>query len=319
MTAQSVLARLLDDELAFSPSYRGYFSNHLAMELAALQRLGAPDGVLRSVFDAHARNGPEARTDGEVLAERLREVASDGIAATVRDRAPALVDAPGTALFHPIIRLAYGLDVAHEGQVAAALLDWETRRHALPVPEPSAGGRRLGDIAAVLSARPAGTWHETFDLDGTARRPELRESLRDVAFDRGTLDDVSSFAIAAHIAADHFITLHLVTGARAIRTVSEWVDDATAARLAAHALPVMAVAYAAAGAPRLPGRAELDALRRTSLPSREQIAERAIADLDAHVVKLADVALAEEERTGDPLYRVAAGRVVGLLDRPAAV
>ena len=51
------------------------------------------------------------------------------------------------------------------------------------------------------------------------------------------------------------------------------------------------------------------------LPTREQIAERAISDRDPHVIKLANVALVEETRTGDPLYRYSAARVVGLVSR----
>jgi hypothetical protein len=58
-----------------------------------------------------------------------------------------------------------------------------------------------------------------------------------------------------------------------------------------------------------------DALRRSSLPTREHIAERAITDRDPHVIKLANVALVEETRTGDPLYRYSAARVVGLVPR----
>ncbi len=80
----ATLTRLLDDELVFSPSYRGYFSNHLAMALVALDQLGAGPEVLQSVFDSHARDGAEMRDDVEVLDERRQEVLRDGIAATVQ-------------------------------------------------------------------------------------------------------------------------------------------------------------------------------------------------------------------------------------------
>lgn len=313
----TALARLLDAELAFSPSFLRRYSNHLAMALAALYRLGAPESVLQATFDAHAARESEPRTDVDVLAERRREVARDGIAATVAARAPAVTGAPGSQLFHPVIRLSYGLDVGHEGQVAAALLDWETRYHALPLPAPTPGTRRLADVAAALAELPAGTWPHTFDLDGIARRPELRAALDGVALDEATLDDVSAFAIAAHTTADDFVTLHLVTGARAVRVLGDWLDADAMQHLVASTVPAMAVGYAAVGAPPLLGPAELDDLRRSSLPSRQEIAERAVHDHDPHVVKLADVALVEEERTGDPLYRRAAARVVGLV--PPAV
>ncbi|HWL41900.1 MAG TPA: hypothetical protein VNQ73_03070 [Ilumatobacter sp.] len=308
--ASPTLSMLLDDELAFSPSFLGRYSNHLAMALVALEQLGAGPDVLVATFDAHARGEHERRDDRPALDALIAGVARDGIAATVQARAAGLVDAPATALFHPLIRLAYALDVGHVGQVAAALLDWERRRHVLPLPPPVTGQRRLADVAAELAAHPAGTWPASFDLDGLARRPELRVALRGVALDEHTLDDVSGFAIAAHVAADEFVTLHLVTGARAVRTLSEWLDADTAARLAGHTVGAMAVGYAAVGAPRLLDDAELAALRSVRLPAAEEIAERAVADHDPHVIKLANVALVEEQRTSDPLYRFAAARVV---------
>lgn len=312
-TGSATLARLLDEELAFSPSFQRLYSTHLAMALVALDQMGASAEVLQATFDATVRAELEPRDDVDVLEKRRQEVATEGIAATVRARLPALAAGPHSQLFHPMIRLAYALDVGHEGQVAAALLDWERRRQVLPVPGPTPGVRRLPDVAADLAGHPPGTWAHTFDLDTIARRPEMQDALAGVALDEATLDDVSAFAIEAHTVADEFVTLHMVTGARALRAVSAWVDDDTAHRLVAHAVPAMAVAYAAVGAPPLLGPAALDAVRRSVLPSREAIAERAIRDHDPHVVKLTNVALVEEERTGDPLYRHSAARVVGLL------
>lgn len=313
-----VLHRLLDAELAFSPSIQRIYSSHLAMELVALSQMGASDDQLQQAFDGGAR-GSEPRDDAAGLDRRLREVRRAGIAETVTARAPDLVDAPGTALFHPLIRLAYALDAGHAGQVAAALLDWEQRRYTLPLDRPTSGPQRLTDVAADISRGAAGRWSSTFDLHEVAGRPVVRTALERVALDERTLDDVSSFAIAAHLTADDFITLHLVTGARAVRTLSAWLDEATALRLAAATVPVMATAYAAVGAPPLLDAAALEAVRQVPLPSRAHIASLAIADHDPHVIKLADVALAEEHRTGDPLYRYAAAQVVGLLPQAQAL
>jgi hypothetical protein len=304
------LDRVLDDELAFSPSIHGRFSSHLAMALVALHQMGADSERLTATFDEHARHRPEPRDDRDVLDERIAEVMSDGIEATVRRRVPALAAGPGSQLFHPMIRLAYALDAGHEGQVAAALLDWERRHHVFPVPAVPTGSRRLRDVAADLKAA---TWPHTFDFDGIARRPELAEALAGVAVDARTLDDVSGFAIAAHVTADDFITLHLVTGARALRKVGEYVDAEVALQLAGSAAMVMAVGYAAVGAPPLLSESQLDAIRASDLPDRASIEQRAIADADPHVIKLANVALVEEQRTGDPLYRYAAARVVELV------
>lgn len=317
VTGSDVLHRLLDAELAFSPVIHEHFSSHLAMELAALHRMGAPDVALRRSFDRGAAES-EPRDDGDDLARRVEEVERNGIHATLAARAPGLVDAPGTALFHPVIRLGYALDIHHPGQVAAALLDWERRREAPPA-APERGPRRLPDIAAALRDGATGTRRHTFDFEAVARRPEVRGALAGAALDERTVDDLSSFALAAHVSADDFVTLHLVTGARAVRTLRAWLDDDPARRLVEATRTMVAVAYAAVGAPPLLDASALDALRNARLPSREQIAQLAVTDRDPHVIKLADVALAEERRTGDLLYRYAAGHVVGLLPAAASL
>lgn len=265
---RAVLHRLLDDELAFSPSFHGHYSNHGAMSLVALHQLGATPERLEAELDQHAREESEPRDDTDQLAARLDEIGRNGIAATVRARVPELANGPGSQLFHPIIRLAYALGVGHAGQVAAGLLDWERRFQSSPVVDDLADHRADGD----------------------------------------PLDALSSFALAAHATAEEFITLHFVTGARAVRVVSDWVDDATARRLVAHAAPYMVATYDRVGAPTFLDTEGLEALRRGPLPDRATIIEDAIASTDPHVIKLADVALTEEDRTGDPLYRYLAAR-----------
>lgn len=128
----------------------------------------------------------------------------------------------------------------------------------------------------------------------------------------GEVDAIADFALAAHATAGAFVTLHMVTGARALRVVSQWVDPTTAQELAAYAAWAMASAYQGVGTPELLSSSDLDAIRSRPLPARDEIAAQAVAATDAHVIKLADVALTEEQRSGDPLYRYLAANVVGL-------
>ncbi len=267
----ATLHRLLDEELAYSPSYLGRYSNHAAMALVALHQMGASDERLEAELARHVAGESEPRDDSDTLAEQVEEVRRDGIATVVRKRVPALVTGPGSQLFHPMIRLAYALGVGHEGQVAAALLDWETRFQA---------------------AAPVGA---------------------DVLCPEADIDSISTFALAAHATADEFITLHMVTGARALRVVGEWVEPFTAQELVAYGAWALAGAYQGVGAPDLLQPGDLDVLRAVPAPSRDEVAERAVAATDPHHIKLADVALTEELRSGDPLYRYVAAKVVGLV------
>ena len=116
--ASPTLSRLLDDELVYSPSYRGRYSNHLAMALVALEQLGAGPDTLEALFAAERTGAHEWRDDRPALDALIAEVARDGIAAAVRAHATALVEAPNTALFHPLIRLGYALDTGHAGSLS---------------------------------------------------------------------------------------------------------------------------------------------------------------------------------------------------------
>jgi hypothetical protein len=316
-TTSATLERLLDDELDLSPSFRRMYSNHLAMVLVALEQLGAPAEVLQRTFDAHVRGETELRDDRPILDERIAEVRDLGIEATVRARVPGVLHGPGTALFHPLIRLGYALDVAHAGQVAAALLDWERRLEPRPVTGRARGGRPLLDAAAALAASDPADRAPTYDLDGLAARPHVRAVLEDLGPDsvHGP-EELARFALHAHAGANSFVTLHLVTGARGLRTVCEVLDADTGASLVEHGAAAMLLGYAAAGAPPLPDAVALERLRSAPLPGTERIAQLAMASQDPHVIKLANVALVEEERTGEVLYRRLAARAVGLSDVP---
>ena len=312
------LDELLDAELAFSTVYQRYYASHLSMSLVALEALGAPPSVLEETFAAHERRATPREDPAAVDAVRA-EIARDSIEATVRARTPGLVDAPGTQLFHAVIRLAYALDANHEGQVAASLVDWDRLNRVLPAPEPTRGSRRVDEVLALLGAQTdvAESRHSIRELDAIVRLDGFRRSVAEVAIDEHTLDDVATLTLHAHVAADDFFTLHMVTGAHAVRVVSEHLDDAVSARLAARTVQVMAAAYLGVGAPTLAGPEELDAIRRSALPTWDEIAAAAVADRDAHVVKLTYVSRAEHRRTGDPLYQYVAARVVGLTgERP---
>jgi len=308
------LGRLLDGELAFSTVYRRYYASHLAMSLVALEALGAPPSVLEDTFAAHERHATPREDPAAVDAVRA-EIARDGIETTVRAHAPALVDGPGSQLFHAAIRLAYGLDAGHEGQVAAALVDWEGRNTVLPVAEPTRGTRRMPDVLAMVATAPDITRrdHSIRDLGAIAELDGFRAAVGELALDDHTWDEIAALALHAHVAADDFFTLHMVTGAHAVRVVSEVLRGEVADRFAARTVQVMATAYLGVGAPTLPTPDQLDAIRRPPLPSWDEIAAAAVADGDAHVVKLVYVSRAEHGRTDDPLYQYLAARAVGLV------
>ena len=164
--SDTVLHRLLTDNDRFALSHRGTV-NHLPMALVALAHMGAGEARLKAYFDwwevnvALPREGPETpvafadwrgalgRAEAfHPLAEAIeREIAARGAADVIADLAPTLLEGPGTLAFHALIRLAYGLDAGHDGEVAAALAAWVATFRDLDL--------RTGDRPAAGSAHRA--------------------------------------------------------------------------------------------------------------------------------------------------------------------
>ena len=60
--ASPTLARLLDEDLAHSPSIQGMYSSHMAMMLVALEQMGATEDRVQALFERHVRSGLALRT-----------------------------------------------------------------------------------------------------------------------------------------------------------------------------------------------------------------------------------------------------------------
>ncbi|CAN5895046.1 hypothetical protein BH23ACT2_BH23ACT2_09050 [soil metagenome] len=318
-TADERLSELLDAELAYDPVARGGFINHTAMALAAAWRLGATTEELDALYhDDVTSDFLIGRREPSGLMAVRRDVESVGVEAAVRRAAPALVSSPGSQFFHAVIRLEYGLDVAHTAQVANALHNWA--HHGEPMadlPTPR-GDRAFVDVARDLVASPDTGGVRLGRLGDTVSRDMgstswFADALAEADLDApGLLDEVASVALAAHVAGANIGSLHLVTGTRATRVVAPLLAAPLARELTARiAQAVAAGLWAAKGS--LPEEAELDDLRSQPMPAWDDIARAAIDTGDHHVIKLTYTSLRETQVTDDPLYRWVAAREAGLV------
>jgi hypothetical protein len=141
---------LLHDALAFGSPTRNGLANHLPMALVALDSFGATEAHLQAHFDGYAARWSSPRRDARAVEELRDEIFTVGIDAVVRRWLPALVEGPGSQFWHSMIRLAFAVDARHEGQVAAALLDWRSDLSVLPGEPPASAS--LDDLAATVAA-----------------------------------------------------------------------------------------------------------------------------------------------------------------------
>ncbi len=326
----ALLMRLLDDNERFDLGGRGTV-NHLPMALFALSQLGAPEQRLMAYFDRWEERRALPRRasprsvgrDGwrqavgeagmfDALATMFRQWAAErGAAELIGEVFPQLAGGVAAAAFHGLIRLAYGIEAEHPGEVAAGLAALCARyagivppRDGMPeVASAEAAFVRLGD--ALGGVRFAGEGIIGRML-AAADDPRFAAAVSRPALPPGrVLEDLARLAIRLYWQTPDFTVLHMVTASHAARVLFE-SQPHLASPQAVDALWLAAcAAYAAAGSPRLeetppPG----------TVPAWHDIFTGAVGSNDDHVIKMTYSCYREAGRYGGPLYRAAAARLV---------
>ena len=326
---QKALTGLLDQNKRFALDAKGT-TNHCPMALVALARMGAPDERLHAFFDHWALKYAIVETqagavtgDGDWLAhlgnaaafsalrrhfsESIEEKGAAAVICDVVSRAPF---APATGAFHAIIRLAYGIDAGHAGEMAAGLAAYVAIN--LPI-ELEGNGRQaaqsVNDGLAALSARFSGSSWEggpiTAQLKGIAADPKFREALPMPPAVPRLLDDMARAAIELYWQKADFTVLHMVTGMHAVRVLLAALPETLGHQLLASTWPAFCAAYVSVGAP---------ALRAMDPPDIEAdwpgIFRHAVGSDNDHVIKMAYTCFEESKRyPGSPYYLAAASRI----------
>jgi hypothetical protein len=323
------LRELLDANARFDLAARGT-TNHCPMALVALARMGASPDRLQSFFDRwereYALSAPpvEAVISRHEWARHLGDRAAFGALRLcfqdwIADAGPLTVItavlqgapfAPATQAFHGLIRLAYGIEAGHAGEIASGLASLISSH--LPI-----------DVS-LDEARKAQSVEAAFDqvaeaLSGVALpRDSITSRLRAVATDErfgkavlappasvALLDDLARATIGAYWRKPDFTLLHTVTATRAARVVFAQLSDGLVKQLLPNLWVALCAAYAAVG--KLP-RAE------ASVPDLtldwNDVCRMALASNDDHVIKMVYTCLCEDRRDPSPLYLACAARLV---------
>jgi hypothetical protein len=323
------LRELLNANARFDLAARGT-TNHCPMALVALAEMGASPARLHAFFDMwereYALSAPPvgaiiprhewARHVGERAAfGALRLCFQDWIA----DAGPVSVItavlqevafAPATQAFHALIRLAYGIEARHAGEIAAGLaslisshlpidVSLDKNPHAQNV---DAGFDHVADALRGVA------------LPGNSITSRLSAVATDVRFGKAVLapptsaapqDDLARSTIGAYWRKPDFTLLHTVTATRAARIVFAQLSDSLVKQLLPSLWVALCVAYATVG--KLPdAEAEIPDL---SL-SWNDVRQTAIASDDDHMIKMTYTCLCEDRRSPSPLYLASATRLV---------
>lgn len=307
----ATLHRLLDRQLGLPPEYGGALASHVPMGLQALHAMGASPARL----DEFARRASEAEFRGEaggadfgefhaLRAGFARTIGREGRDAALRRALPALMPGVAAAAFHGAIRTAHAIEAGHDGELAAALAYWSWRSQ--PLAEPPAGAPlAFADWAARLVLRAPAWRHESRSIAlrmaaavDSAPYRELGAALEPVP---DLLQRLAAFAAERYAATANFTVLHMVTGLRALRVVSRWLDDVDAALL----VRAFVAAYLAA---RVPAAPPMPPRRAGGWP---EILAAACRSDDPHAIKLVHACREQETAYGPGPWLEAAAVAVG--------
>jgi Questin oxidase-like len=323
------LSELLDANARFDLAARGT-TNHCPMALVALAEMGASPARLQAFFDMWERKYALSAPPIDVIIPRhewagyLGERAAFGALRLcfqhwIADAGPFPVItavlqevpfAPATEAFHALIRLAYGIEAAHMGEIASGLASLIASH--LPI-DVSLDENRTADSV------DAGLDHIAMALSGlvfprSSITSRLQAVTTDVRFGRAILapptevsllDDLARATIGAYWRTPDFTLLHTVTATRAARIIFSQLQVALVRQLLPSLWVALCAAYATVGRPA-------DAI--ADIPVLDidwsDVCRMAVASNDDHVIKMTYTCLCEDRRDPSPLYLASAARLV---------
>ncbi|MEQ8860061.1 MAG: questin oxidase family protein [Pseudomonadales bacterium] len=292
------------------------FSNHLPMAWQALGALGA-DGARREAFVAaylpRLQRLPEDAEEHRRVSRLLAEIRDTDVATVVRRYLPGLISGWYREAYHPLIRLAYGIEFAVVGEVAAALAYLQAAGPCPRLAELAQAARPRSGAGGLDLLRQAEGWHPDLGADagfgvraaGVLAQPEMARMTWTLEHNVAA---VSRAALDAFAATHDFFALHLLTGSHAFRLVRPYLDLPGPVADAMLNLGLLA-GYVVIGAPPVP---RFEPPAGAARPDRRKLL--AWCRDDEHDLKVAYSASAQAEHWQDAAYAIAAAeylRAVG--------
>nr|WP_316638397.1 questin oxidase family protein [uncultured Roseateles sp.] len=334
-STSKTLSRLLDRNQAFGLAARGT-TNHLPMALIALHRMGASASRLQAYFDHWAQHKALPHVDAPPAAQARQwsawrgqarafeplsrgfaeRVVQEGAAAVVGEVWADLGSGVATNAFHALIRVAYGLEADHAGEIGAGLASLVVAHLPLDlslddVPTVSSVPVALERIHLSLAGAHAVTASITSALRAAAADPRLAQSLSlPEGQGQELIPALADAALQLYAQTHSFTVLHLVTMLHARRVLLRHCPRLATPQQDLALWLAFCTAYTAVGAPRLQAPTSLAAPL-----SWPEIFALAVAQDDDHVIKLSHSCHEEFLHYGRPLYQQVASDLVRGLQR----
>jgi hypothetical protein len=336
-SSQSILFSLLDKNQGFALDARGT-TNHCPMALVALEKMGASDQRLQDFYDFWSQNfrlprdqasqqkriqswteSLGCREDFHALQEYFRlEISLRSAQSVVVDVLNSGAFAPATGAFHALIRLAYGLEIVHVGEIAAGLAFFVCAN--LPMAQSQALLPRSGSSEKLSVTQRLSLFHhqfkgECFNADSITARLKLvandpkfwrtQAQIEQVLVTDTMLDEMAIAAIRLYIQTKNFTVLHMVTSVAALRTLITLVPTLNHVQIIESFWLAFCAAYVSVGAPELMQEDVVPLDAEYELDAEEiwqKYRNLALNSNDDHMIKLTFTCWVEDRQRRLPTY-----------------
>ncbi|MFZ6656067.1 questin oxidase family protein [Undibacterium sp. TJN19] len=327
------LIKLLDENQNFALSGRGT-TNHCPMALSALAAMGASEKRLQDFFEHwrdhysypmpasaqcidyqnfqdHLGRPADFGDLQTCFRQKIEQAGSDQV---VREVLALIPLAPATNAFHAWIRLAYGLQFSHAGEIAAGLaalvvanfkinLKTHDRSPATSVAE------GFQQLSMAMSGKKFAGQMITEKMRAVIADTQFVQALPAVPENADILSELAVWAIAAYWQTGDFTVLHMVTGTNAARLILPYLNSQQAAIVVQDFWIALCVAYASVGAPPVSlAYKYLKNLNDAGFQPKpwNELFDLAIRSNDDHVIKFTYTCSQEHALSANLLYPAAA-------------
>lgn len=326
----AILRDLLDKNSEFALNARGT-TNHCPMALCALAGMGASPERLQEFFihwhESYAL--PQLPANDTIEYENFRaylgqrdsfadlqscfvnRIAECGKNEVINEVFALVPFAPATTAFHALIRLSYGVQAGHNGEIAAGLASLVVANFNINID--MSGRQPASSVAAgfqYLSQCMEGKLYPgrmiTEKMQAVVNDEHFLCHLPAAPVTEHLLDELARWSIAAYGQTKDFTILHIVTGVNAARQILPYLESETIARSSQDLWIALCAAYVSVGAPALKDIAAYESEMLMLYPDPDAwptLFGRAININDDHVIKLTYTCSQEASLSSSVLYQ----------------
>lgn len=332
-----LLKQLLIQSRDFAAKYEDALSNHLPMTLYALNRIGASEDQLKSFYASYIPQlAPQTNDSIKIGRDNWKnylgqhqhnssyriffehEFSSRGQKETLSTYLPELFPGVSGGAFHPLIRLAYGLEFHNVWEMAEALASWCMAYQELGPINQNRSNRPIDPLVTIQSLcsqyeiQPLQIQGENIfhRIKNASETDFFKKNFQNLNFIELNTANVSLAALKIYESSrDNFTALHFVTASHAFRIIAGHLENSS--RELAFLFQGICAAYLTIKCPKVESSNPIA----SKLPSWNEILEKARVSTKDHVIKLTYTAHQEFDFYKNYEYQLIAAKKVGLLPK----